>query len=236
MEIQPAVFQTLADPSRFQIVEALLEGEVAVNDLVARMDIHQSGVSRHLRILEEAGFVRVRPDGPRRLYSLRPEPFRQLNAWVSQDPSAVGRPPRRVCSRARTQAAATSAQTADAEERMKNSHTPTAPASAPRTRITLERVYRADVQDVWDLWTTKEGIESWWGPGGFEVTVRQIDLRPGGELLYAMTAVDPPQVAFMKRAGMPLTQELRITFTEVVPRRRLGVRAPGRLRSRRRTL
>jgi uncharacterized protein YndB with AHSA1/START domain len=105
---------------------------------------------------------------------------------------------------------------------MKNSHTPTAPVSAPRKRITLERVYRADVQDVWDLWTTKEGIESWWGPGGFEVTVRQLDLRPGGELLYAMTAVDPPQVAFMKRAGMPLTQELRITFTEVVPRRRLA--------------
>src|SRR5262249_9737670 len=76
--------QTLADPSRFQIVEALLEGEQAVNDLVAKMDIHQSGVSRHLRILEEAGFVRVRADGPRRLYSLRPEPFRELNAWVSR--------------------------------------------------------------------------------------------------------------------------------------------------------
>ena len=76
--------QTLADPSRFQIVEALLQGEQAVNDLVAKMDIDQSGVSRHLRILGEAGFVRVRPDGPRRLYSLRPEPFRELNAWVSQ--------------------------------------------------------------------------------------------------------------------------------------------------------
>src|SRR5215475_3131548 len=76
--------QTLADPRRFQIVEALLEGEQAVNDLVAKMEIHQSGVSRHLRILEEAGFVRVRPDGPRRLYSLRPEPFRELNVWVNQ--------------------------------------------------------------------------------------------------------------------------------------------------------
>jgi DNA-binding transcriptional ArsR family regulator len=82
--MQLNVLQTLADPSRFQIVEALLEGEQAVNDLVARMDIHQSGVSRHLRILEEAGFVRVRPDGPRRLYSLRPEPFRQLGAWIDQ--------------------------------------------------------------------------------------------------------------------------------------------------------
>ncbi|MEO8482213.1 MAG: metalloregulator ArsR/SmtB family transcription factor [Acidobacteriota bacterium] len=78
------MIQALADPNRFQIVEALLDGEQAVNDLVARMEIHQSGVSRHLRILEEAGVVRVRPDGPRRLYSLRPEPFRELNDWVSR--------------------------------------------------------------------------------------------------------------------------------------------------------
>lgn len=82
--MQPIVFQTLADPSRLRIVEALLAGERAVNDLVAQMDIHQSGVSRHLRILEEAGFVDVRPDGPRRLYSLRPEPFRELDGWVTQ--------------------------------------------------------------------------------------------------------------------------------------------------------
>jgi DNA-binding transcriptional ArsR family regulator len=80
--MQIDVIQTLADPARFQIVEALRQGERAVNDVVAQMDIHQSGVSRHLRILEEAGFVRVRPDGPRRLYSLRPEPFREIDAWV----------------------------------------------------------------------------------------------------------------------------------------------------------
>ena len=104
------------------------------------------------------------------------------------------------------------------------SESPKAGAGAPerRKRITLERVYKADVQDVWDLWTTKDGIESWWGPGGFAVTVRKLDLRPEGELLYAMTAIDPPQVAFMKKAGMPLTQECRITFTEIVPLRRLA--------------
>jgi uncharacterized protein YndB with AHSA1/START domain len=89
-------------------------------------------------------------------------------------------------------------------------------------RIKLERTYRAELQDVWDLWTTKDGIESWWGPGGFAVTVRKLDLRPGGELLYAMTAIDPPQVEFLKKAGMPLTQECRITFAEVEPRRRLA--------------
>ena len=90
-----------------------------------------------------------------------------------------------------------------------------------KRRVTLERVYQADIADVWDMWTTKDGIESWWGPGGFRVTVRKLDLRPGGELHYAMAAVDPPQIAFMKKAGMPLTTECRITFVDVSPPRRL---------------
>jgi DNA-binding transcriptional ArsR family regulator len=82
MDVQ--AFQTLADPTRLLLVEALLGGERAVNDLVERADLHQSGVSRHLRILHQAGFVQVRPDGQRRLYSLRPEPFRDLDAWVAR--------------------------------------------------------------------------------------------------------------------------------------------------------
>jgi DNA-binding transcriptional ArsR family regulator len=77
------VFQALADPMRLRIVETLQFGEHAVNDLVDKVDIHQSGVSRHLRILHEAGFVQVRPEGQKRLYSLRPEPFSELNAWVT---------------------------------------------------------------------------------------------------------------------------------------------------------
>src|SRR5258706_11475457 len=78
------VFQTLADPTRRRVVEALRRGEQAVSQVVARVGIHQSGVSRHLRILHAAGFVRVRADGPKRLYSLRPEPFRALDAWVTR--------------------------------------------------------------------------------------------------------------------------------------------------------
>jgi uncharacterized protein YndB with AHSA1/START domain len=105
---------------------------------------------------------------------------------------------------------------------MTGTRTPGSPHADPTKRITLERFFRADVQDVWDLWTTRDGIEAWWGPGGFAVTVRQLDLRPGGALLYAMTAIDPPQVAFMKSHGMPVTTEARITFTEVVPPTRLA--------------
>ena len=76
-------FETLADPTRRRIVEALRGGERAVNDIVARVDIHQSGVSRHLRILGEAGFVAVRPEGAQRFYSLRPERFREIEAWLA---------------------------------------------------------------------------------------------------------------------------------------------------------
>jgi uncharacterized protein YndB with AHSA1/START domain len=89
-------------------------------------------------------------------------------------------------------------------------------------KITIERTYKASVEDLWDLWTTKEGIESWWGPDGFTTKVLELDLRAGGELLYAMTATAPAQVAFMKNAGLPLTNRYRITYTEVVTHRRLA--------------
>ena len=98
--------------------------------------------------------------------------------------------------------------------------------SQPTTRaqFSLERTYAASLDEVWSLWSTKEGIESWWGPEGFEVTVRAIDLQPGGELVYVMTAVRAQEIAFMKQAGMPLATEARVTYTEVRPKTRLGYR------------
>jgi DNA-binding transcriptional ArsR family regulator len=78
------VLHTLGDPTRLRIVEILRGGEHSVNDIVENVDIDQSGVSRHLRILQEAGFVRVRPEGQKRFYSLCPQPFRDLDGWVSQ--------------------------------------------------------------------------------------------------------------------------------------------------------
>ena len=77
------LFETLADPTRRRIIEALRDGERQVNDIVRDAGIHQSGVSRHLRILNAVGFVSVRPDGQRRLYALRPEPFRELDSWLA---------------------------------------------------------------------------------------------------------------------------------------------------------
>ena len=79
----PDVFQVLADPTRRRIIDALRSGERSVNELVEVVDIGQPGVSRQLQILEDSDFVVVRPEGRRRLYSLRPEPFRELSEFVT---------------------------------------------------------------------------------------------------------------------------------------------------------
>ena len=93
-----------------------------------------------------------------------------------------------------------------------------------RPKLTLERTFKATIEEVWELWTTREGIESWWGPEGFSVTVSALDLRPGGDLLYTMSAVGPDQMEYMVKAGMPLSTDHRLTFTEVDPPRRLAYR------------
>jgi uncharacterized protein YndB with AHSA1/START domain len=77
---------------------------------------------------------------------------------------------------------------------------------------------------VWELWTTKDGLESWWGPDGFRVEVQSLDLRPGGQLVYLMIASDPDKVEFMKKAGMPVAVETRLTYTEIAPERLLVYR------------
>src|SRR6516164_5789907 len=83
MKSNLSTLQALADPTRLRIIEAMKSGECAVGQIVERVDIRQSGVSRHLRILTEAGIVQMRPDGQKRLYSLRKEAFDQLEAWVA---------------------------------------------------------------------------------------------------------------------------------------------------------
>ena len=81
----------------------------------------------------------------------------------------------------------------------------------------LERTYDAPAELIWELLTTAAGLEEWWAPDGFETRVTEIELRPGGQLRYTMTATGPEQVAFMQDTGNPLTVELRKTFTEVGP-------------------
>ena len=78
-----ALLRLIADTTRLEIIETLKRGERSVGDIVDKVGIQQSGVSRHLRILHEAGVVQMRAEGQRRLYALRPEPFAALDEWIS---------------------------------------------------------------------------------------------------------------------------------------------------------
>ncbi|MDR6970578.1 SRPBCC domain-containing protein [Leifsonia shinshuensis] len=90
---------------------------------------------------------------------------------------------------------------------------------------TIERTIAASPETVWQLWTTADGISRWWAPDGFRTEVDRIDLRPDGELVYTMTAVDPAQVAFLEQNGLPLSTQARKVFTELREPSRIAYRS-----------
>jgi DNA-binding transcriptional ArsR family regulator len=76
-------FTVLAEPSRRTILDLLRQGERPVGELVEQLGLTQPAVSKHLRVLREAGLVDVRRDAQRRLYRLRPEPLAEVDAWLA---------------------------------------------------------------------------------------------------------------------------------------------------------
>ena len=76
--------RALAEPNRFQIVELLRGGPRPVGDMVHRLRLRQPQVSKHLRVLSDAGLVDVRVDAQRRIYALRPEALQELEVWLER--------------------------------------------------------------------------------------------------------------------------------------------------------
>jgi DNA-binding transcriptional ArsR family regulator len=75
-------YAALAEPHRRQILDLLRGGERSVGDLVGRLELSQPGVSKHLKVLRDAGLVAVRPDGKRRIYALRSQPLAEVDGWL----------------------------------------------------------------------------------------------------------------------------------------------------------
>lgn len=90
--------------------------------------------------------------------------------------------------------------------------------------IRFERVYDASVEDVWALWTTKEGLEEWFAPEGMHVEVLALELRVGGAFDHVMTAVGAEQVAYMANVNRPPTAQVSGRIVEILRHRRLRIR------------
>ena len=91
-----------------------------------------------------------------------------------------------------------------------------------RQKVTLERTFDASIDEVWEMWTTKEGLESWWAPGGFGVKILKLELHPGGELMCISSAIEKEQVDFLTQEGLPVTHQERLRYTEIDPPRHLA--------------
>jgi DNA-binding transcriptional ArsR family regulator len=78
-----STFDVLAEPTRRRILDLLRDDERPVNELVSTLAVSQPGVSKHLRVLREAGLVEVRTDAQRRLYRVRPEPLAEIDEWLA---------------------------------------------------------------------------------------------------------------------------------------------------------
>jgi DNA-binding transcriptional ArsR family regulator len=78
-----AALQVLAEPRRLRILDLLREGERPVGELVDGLGLSQPAVSKHLRVLKDAGLVEARADAQRRLYRIRPEPLAELDDWLA---------------------------------------------------------------------------------------------------------------------------------------------------------
>lgn len=83
LSADPSAFEVLAEPHRRQILDLLRERERPVGELVSHLDLAQPSVSKHLKLLRECGLVEMRVDAQRRLYRLRSEPLREIDAWLT---------------------------------------------------------------------------------------------------------------------------------------------------------
>ncbi|PYE88432.1 SRPBCC family protein [Phyllobacterium leguminum] len=99
-----------------------------------------------------------------------------------------------------------------------------AATDTPQAKVIIERTYRARVEDLWELWTTKAGFESWWGPEGFRVEVHALEAHTGGALEYDMIADTPEMIAAMKDMGQPVSHNTRGWFDAFEPHARLTLK------------
>jgi len=93
--------------------------------------------------------------------------------------------------------------------------------TAIQAAVVVERTYRARVEDLWALWTTKDGFESWWGPQGFRVEVHVLEAREGGALEYDMIADATEAIAAMDSQGQARSHATRGVYAEFRPHKAL---------------
>ncbi len=210
----------LAEPNRLNIVELLHDGPRSVGEIVEGLHLPQPQISKHLRVLCEAGLVEVQRDAQRRIYRLRAQPFQELNGWLASFHQVWDERFNRL------------------DEYLQELQATTRPEGGTlltNRELVITRTFDAPRELVFKAWTQPEQVARWWGPKDFTNPVCELDLRPGGAInihmrgpdgtLYPMKGIfeeiiEPERLVMSSSAvedaeGQPQLETLStITFTE----------------------
>lgn len=181
--------RALGEPNRFQIVELLRDGPRPVGDMVHRLGLRQPQVSKHLRVLSEAGLVYVRVDAQRRIYALRPTPFQELEVWLDRyrriwegnfqrlDALLVEMKNKGLKTKGKKRGRT------KRWEKLPMTHALKVMARGER-EVVMTRVLEASRELVFEAWTKPELLKRWLhGPEDWCLAVCEIDLRVRGAKL-----------------------------------------------------
>jgi len=171
-------FDALADPTRRHILDLLLERPRPVGVLVDQLGISQPGVSKHLRVLRDAGLVSVCVDAQRRFYELRTEPLEELDEWLDGY---------RHLWEGRLDRLDTYFQ--GLQPRRKTMETPNKLKDKVVERV-ITRIFDARRELVYQAWIDPEHIRNWYGPQMFSIARCEVDPTPGGTYLVVMRGPD----------------------------------------------
>ncbi len=210
-------FAALAEPNRFRIVELLRTGPRAVNDIGERLHLNQPQVSKHLRVLKEAGLVDVQARAQQRLYELRAKPLRELTTggssatgvsgtnvsmnWISSSTSSRrGRSPM-ATGRGNEAAASTSDTTVERRS---------------DRELVVFGTFNGPARIVFDAWTKPELLKRWWAPKSLGVTLFscESDLRVGGGYRFVFGR-DPKQAMAFSGTYTEVTPPTRLVWTQL---------------------
>jgi uncharacterized protein YndB with AHSA1/START domain/DNA-binding transcriptional ArsR family regulator len=169
MDIQ--ILKALAEPNRLRIVELLLERPHSVLEVAERLGLQQPQVSKHLKVLVEAGLVGTFAVAQQRYHGLRPQRLRELGDWVGGFSVLWD---------------TRSSQRALYERSLREGR----PIPSPGNPFRIQHTIPAPVAEVWRAWTDAELFAAWFAPDHFTVPACELDPRPGGAIRLVMAAPD----------------------------------------------
>ncbi len=187
-----STWSALAEPNRFRIVELLRDSPLTVGEIADRLGLVQPQVSKHLRVLSDAGLVEANPIANRRIYSLRPEPFVELNVWLKSF-NRVAEQRFDDLDEYLHELQGKESRVRSLEQNkllegfeMGNKASDKMTTTVGELDLVMERTFNAPRELVFKAFTEAEHVARWWAPLPYTIPVCKIDLRPGGLWHYCM--------------------------------------------------